>query len=422
MSNQSRSKKCITLNLAVDEEYERLMQDLGGEEHISKSYPEVFSRIQNIREENRQGKLLDDKTILETEEPVADLRNAVYFPAVYYNKGTLTVYIAASFCELPKALYFTLQVYDSNNLLLWHEKIDVDPPQQFVLKKYSRSLSEKNMAGDYRLELRTYVVFPNKDLSAIYNYEDLYICSNMSSDDVFADRANVNAPKKSSDDSKTQPDNGQIRAFYGRYPFRASERDVDYVYENAYDSNNGKVRVMLEAGGYIALSKNIEGGCFTEGDDIAIMDFGCGAVKYTSKGAFLGIANQVFSWMFKPDWNAVIPSKYYFAETVVNLSYKLGIIPPNEISERTLFLSSLIDNDMGNSCRKIRKLHIQIGCVEEHMHILMADGCNREIRDIKIGDQIIASPREKPARSKTSGKERKRKCITSPPWTATDCC
>lgn len=149
---------------------------------------------------------------------------------------------------------------------------------------------------------------------------------------------------------------------------------------------------MLEAGGNIALSKNLEGGCFVEGDDIAIMDFGCGAVKYTSKGASLGIANQIFSWMFKPGWNAKIPAKYYFAETIVNLSYKLSIIPPNETNENTLFLSSLIENDMGNSCRKIRKLHIQIGCVEEHMHILMADGSNREIRDIKIGDQIVASP------------------------------
>lgn len=44
------------------------MQNFGGEEHLSQNYPEVYKQIQYIREENRQGRLLNDKTILETEE------------------------------------------------------------------------------------------------------------------------------------------------------------------------------------------------------------------------------------------------------------------------------------------------------------------------------------------------------------------
>lgn len=374
---------CSTLNLAVDRQYEYLMERFGGEQNVSSRYPEVYKRIKYIQDQNREGRLLDDKTILEIPEPATHLVDAVYLPAVYYANKTLTVYYAASFYEIPKAAYLTLKVLDASGMIVKRQDIDPEKPGHFISGKFE--FKDLNVDNGYQVLLEHYVTLPGKDLSLTLVRETIR------TDPVFAERAMVEAPRKLSDAPSEIPDERQIRAFYDRYPFRPSEKDVDYVYEDAYDHKNNVVNVKLEAAGNITLSKEIEKGSFEDGDDIAIMDFGCGAVKYTSEGASLNIRDKKFTWLFKPEWNAKIPSKYYYSETVVNLSYKLGFFPRGETAEYVLYLTSFLDKDMGNSCRKIRKLHIQIGCVAEHTLVSMADGRKLEIENVRVGDRIIAS-------------------------------
>ncbi|MCI9445676.1 MAG: hypothetical protein HFF69_13410, partial [Oscillospiraceae bacterium] len=301
----------------------------------------------------------------------------------------------------------TIQAINNDGLIVAHKNIDPETPVH--------SLSDKcvfqniNLDSGYSVEFQAYVTRKGKALSATR------VLSSISSEEIFAQRAIIDAPKKRSDKPDTVPDSRYIRAFYDRFPFRKSEADVDYIYENAYDHRSGRVSVNLEAYGKIALSRDITVGSFEGGGDIAIMDFGCGAVKYTSEGASLSIRDKTFTWLFKPEWNASIPCKYYFAETVVHLSYILGFYPRGESSKHVLYLTSFLDADMGNSCRKLRQLKIQIGCVAEGTRVLMGDGTQKEIQNVKIGDQILGAEGEQPGTiiNVWRGKESKMYCITT---------
>lgn len=378
---------CKTLNLAIQEDYSSLMEMLGGEENLKVKYPLVYNCIHNIKQKNEIGELLNDKTILEQTAPTLELMNAIYMPGIYYDYALkkLTIHYVASYCDTVTLANFIIKVFQ-NDMLVKQDTIRPERIGQFYSGKLEYSELRLKTDSPITVIFMPLTVFTGKLLS----YTEVKCTLNINP--PFANRALIENPKKNIDTPDTKPDGLSIRSFYNRYPTSINEKDVDYVFEKSYIPSEERVIVKLPCNGKISLYTEASISGFIESDSYAIMDFGCGAVKYANEsGVRVGWHNGLFQWLFEEEWNAKLKSKYYRASTKVNLSYILSFYQQTHKKPDVLFLSSFLDNGMGYSCRKIRNMIMQIGCVAEGTQVRMADGSLRAIENIAIGDKVRSS-------------------------------
>lgn len=371
---------CKTFDLSNDRDYAQVLDLFGGEARLEK-YPCVREALEQQRRTDGEMGIGQYRTILETDTD--DLRNAVYFPGIYYDvsERKLIVYYALSYSKEPVVQWFTIKIYDETGVIIAKKSISPLQPKQFTAGKHEFTSLKKSTR--YTVELIDLTTFRDRYLSVTELQETVTHC--LEAVPVFGKRAKVLAPKKNRDDAlqDLSGDDEAICAIYNRYPF---DNNVDYVYEDACE--RGIVHVKLEAAGNIELSQQVNVDRMEMGQDLAIMDFGNGAVRYKEAGADLQVANRTFQWLFRPDWGQKTPMSYYLARTRVHLTYKVGFYQRPNTYEDILYMSSLLDADMGYSCRKIRSLVVSVGCVKEGTLVTMADGSKKKIEQIKIGEQV----------------------------------
>ena len=372
---------CKTFDLSEERDYAQVLELLGGEARL-KRYPLVKEALERQRRMDMDRGIAEYRTVLETD--AGDLRNAVYFPGIFYtaDESKLVVYYALSYSRKPMVQWFTIRVYDDRGVIIAQERFSPPQPQQFTAAKCEFVALPRS--SRYKVELTDLTTFTDRYLSMTALQETVVHC--LEAEPVFDTRAQVLAPKKNQDDvlQDLSGDDAPVRAIYNRYPW--NDNTVDYVYDDAYEG--GFVHVKLEAAGNIGLSRQVDPESLEMGQTLAIMDFGSGAVRCDEKAADLQVADKTFQWLFRPDWEQRVPSSYYFARTRAHLTYKVGFYQSPLKYEDILYLSSLLEADMGYSCRKIRCLEVCLGCVEEGTLVAMANGTVKEIERIGIGEKI----------------------------------
>lgn len=390
-----KSITCTTLNLAKEANYSFLINYLGGEERV-KQYKEVYTCINKIREYNKQGEE-PDRTLLEQNEDTAELVNAIYFPGIHYERetGRLTVYYAVSLTQIPQSLFMAFRIYDGQGIVLAEKEIDKSEQKQFYTDRVSILRPEFVGQETLTIEFIVMAIYEEKPLSVtvLSSTIDGSFTKSSHTNTPFISRALVKAPKKNWDlpDEKLPDGTVQnIRAFYNCYPFRTQERDVDYVYDNAYDVKTGIISVKLEGAGSIGLSEKCKKEHIVAEPDFAIMDFGCGAVKYKSEDFGAEIRNGNLHWLFRSNWGTFVDTSCCLANTVANLTYTISLCEDGKAYSDSLFLSSLLQRDIGYNCRRLRKLQVIMGCVAEGTRIMLADGGQKKIEEIQIGEKVRA--------------------------------
>lgn len=372
---------CKTFDLSEERDYAQVVELLGGEARLER-YPCVKEALERQRRTDAERGIAEYRTVLEAN--TGDLRNAVYFPGIHYaaDENKLVVYYALSYSRKPMVQWFTIRVYDDRDVIIAQKRFSPPQPQQFTATKCEFVSLPKS--SRYKVELTDLTTFTDRYMSMTTLQETVVHC--LEAEPVFGTRAQVLAPKKNQDDAlqDLSGDDAPVRAIYNRYPW--NDNTVDYVYDDAYE--RGFVHVKLEAAGNIGLSKQVNPEILQMGQTLAVMDFGNGAVRCDEKAVDLQVADKSFQWLFRPDWEQKVPDSYYFARTRAHLTYKVGFYQSPLKYEDILYLSSLLEADMGYSCRKIRCLEVCLGCIKEGTLVTMADGSGKRIEQIGIGERI----------------------------------
>lgn len=314
-----------------------MLRELGGEERV-KQYGEVWECLQRLRLSDAQRGIEQYKTAL---EDVSVLANAIYFYEIYYDDAvrTLTIGYVLSYMQIPSVQFYKIRVYNANGEIIKERRFMPPTLKQFTAEE---AIIENIDVGDrFKVELTDMSTAGARAINVVDVQEQ--IVHLLETAPVFAARAKIVAPKKNAD-SDTQDltgDDRDIYAYYGRYP-QQGESNVDYVYDEAYDPSKQTVQMMLESAGSIQLSDGVVADRFEKGDELAVMDFGKGAVQDSSGKASLALQDNVFQWVFLPEWGTALPKSLFDAKNIVHLTYKLGFYQRTLIYENILYVTSLL--------------------------------------------------------------------------------
>lgn len=384
------------VNLGNQDEFDKWLTRLGGSAMMAK-YPAVHQELLATRERHLHGEF--DPSLLPNMAEgikVNDLQDAVYFSSINYHDKKLSVTVVVSLTKIAHDFKAKITVHDSKELFKGQKNIS------FSEKKYHVETWEEaiDLGDQFKISINGISFSTQK--STLVLFEDItYKCA---AADPFSGRASINSPKKQTDTplielSDPIQTGKKIRVFYGRYPGSTGEKDVDYVFDKAYDPRKAIVKMTLPLQGKIDLDPKYRLGSYPVQECFSIIDFRNGAAGYMNPdGRHINQNEKSLSWTFDEDWQITLPSKNFGAKTLVDciLQLRLDIsglgLDDSSQYNATYYASSLLDKDIGFNCRRVRQLYVEIGCVLKGSRLLMADGSSKKIEDIRIGDRLAPAP------------------------------
>ena len=186
---------------------------------------------------------------------------------------------------------------------------------------------------------------------------------------------------------KTKPEDF-IMVVYNRTP--GSKEVVDYDYTSQIIQ--GFQQLILDCSGKVKLS---EGKSFNRVEGLNLL------VDSMKGVAFYGneYANRVykttdgFEWKLNNDWKDIVPTSRLPQRDPVNLRMKMNFYCNNDSSLYDITIASDLDPalEIYPNHKKISQLLLLWGCCAEGTKILMADGTEKRIEEIQIGESVICS-------------------------------
>ena len=197
----------------------------------------------------------------------------------------------------------------------------------------------------------------------------------------------VKAPVKKSPGA--QP---PINICYNRAP--ANVEDVDYQYRESFDASTGKQWLWAPLSADVTLEGAAENPFY--GIDMSTfalkMDSRAGFARYVTEGredavrSAFKATDQGFSFALPDEWKTDVPSSRLPARDRVDLYFSVDF-QRQDGTVGTVDISSLQQNPGGGSA-SVGWLNLLWGCVGKGTMVLMADGTERPVERLTVGDVV----------------------------------
>lgn len=187
------------------------------------------------------------------------------------------------------------------------------------------------------------------------------------------------------------PENSEITLAYGRGP--KEHEVIDYTYQKIHLEQRQKV--FLENRGIVTLLDGVE---FVAGDPentTIVLNHGTmGSVQYSNvigEEAFAKLEQNAFKWDFDCDWNATVPCGTMKDSRVYGFDMRLAFFAKREGEEPKRYFVNVSSYQKEESphYKHISNIKVLWGCLAEGSLVLMADGTEKPIEDVRAGDRVM---------------------------------
>lgn len=386
MSNIRNMKDFETykINFNDKDDYNYYVNKLGGAEKLA-NYSHIAEAIQaaaNVSEQRQTSDKSNGQSALEDEK---------YIAYAYYdnNAGKLSYACVISLTANVRVCDIQIDIYDENEIQLAKKYITYKNQSYMVVKDTVSVAKSKFINKKFSVHMLVSTLGKGASaLGADITQATFFI------DDIVKSTDILHPIKKYNEDKP-------IYVFYGRLPTSTDRKKVDYVYNEAL-LPTGNAKMMLDMMGSAVFTDGSNKFTEAEIDEVrAFMDFGRGVVRYNNNdGSKINLVAEKFGlgWYFDNYWGVTLSKNTFNASNISNLTVMLRYKTQGTGDNvNTIFLSSHLDEDLSESCRKIRQFDLKIGCFAAGTRILMADGSLKNIEDIKIGDILLSGKTKTPA-------------------------
>ncbi len=202
---------------------------------------------------------------------------------------------------------------------------------------------------------------------------------------------------------KTAGKTAPVNICYNRFPL--AEEDTDYLFQESFSSGTGVQRLFAPVAAWVEFELDEQGrqDAFSRIDITTFhlkMDCQNGIARYDTTGRetlverhFVAQPDSAkthpsgFSFELDPEWKADVPARRWPKRDRVDLLMEVEF--EHESGKRGSFeLSTTADRSQGN-VGKVDWMNLLWGCVKRGTRVLMADGSERPIEDVRPGDRVL---------------------------------
>ena len=375
---QNEKEVYLDFNNPIHDEYFCLQ--LGGETYFQNELQELYACYLNTKELQKKN---PEMVNVGERDAFKDAAQIVY---AYQDEKHILHFKGIT--ALKHAVYHIserIHIYHDADLIVATGR--VTPNTHFTKYEFEwENTEEKYQSGKI-----TYDYF-----SMWYSKEDNYLRAVIySSDEEISEDANgcVDSISMKNPVHKQTDPNGEIVVCYNRTPSRGEY--IDYDYSEAYDPQSHKQQLFLEVDGEVFLSD-----VFQEFQWIDMTRFvlklycESGVASYSTEGRVEAIRNSFqktdkgFSFHLDKDWKGIVPAARLPIVEDVEFLMRVPFMT-NKGTASILIDSTLSPQKISGDKICISKFHLLWGCVSGDTRVLMADGFEKQIRDIRIGDRVL---------------------------------
>lgn len=372
----------VTLDLAKEEDYNYVLKSYGGKELLN-SYTNLKQLLEQTKAANARGEWAGYRMLPVREgDGVNGLEDAVYIAYAYYNqeKKSLDYECVVSLCAPAKVCNVQIDLSDVYQKQIG-KKYVVYKNQNYMFIKDTLQLElEKLPQNLFEITMTVSLLGRQRNIMDIVVRKRRFCVQDI------VGTTNIAHPTK----KFTQDDT--INVFFGRLPGRWDKK-IDYIYNEAYLPEKNCAEMTLDVMGNAAFSAaDTQFKEMVIDECEAIMDLKRGAFYYHNPGGMVmeKDGDNGFGWYFDSDWGGTIPKDSFQAsnrsQMTMTLRYKASSTGD---TVHTLTMTSCLEKDLSESCKHVRELDLKIGCFAKGTRITMADGSEREIESIRMGDHVI---------------------------------
>ncbi|WP_027398471.1 Hint domain-containing protein [Anaerovorax odorimutans] len=378
-----KDEDMVKLDFTNPAHREFFLQELGGEENFQSQFPKLYQHY------SAEVNGLNKKVTVGEPDVFQDAVDITYG---FYDQKKKAVICkgVTSIKRNAQHICQRIHVYDmSGNIIVETGQVVPSTHHAEMMLDYPCTLTER--------QKKEGIVFDY--FSLWYDEEEKHLNSALysSMDELswqtnsYIDKVTINNPKH----IKTTPDS-MIIVCYDRSS--ASGETVDYdCYKEAFDEKTHQQLLYLDVGADVDL--NSQAGTFSTinlSRFLLKLDCQSGIAEYKKEGRTQEIMNKFkatekgFSFALDNDWLGTVPAARLPMREPVDFLLRLEFLTDNYQKKGRLIIDSHTNPDTtGDYVIPISKLQLLWGCVAADTKILMADGTERLVKDIKIGDEIL---------------------------------
>ncbi|MDR2538985.1 MAG: hypothetical protein LBC43_05075, partial [Bifidobacteriaceae bacterium] len=216
-----------------------------------------------------------------------------------------------------------------------------------------------------------------------------YQLAHIDVDEVFFTSTHVDSIKVIDPVHKRNPPDSPIVVCYGRIP--GNPEPVDYEYNAEFVGSTQKL--LLDVGANIYLS---DGKTFDSIDpqsfSLTMIAEGQGGARYhvddfEKLQQRFGKTDQGFDFQLDNDWGDIVPTRRLQARDLAYLTFYTDFYYTDSTTD-SITISSNTNMQTSKNEVQISPLLLLWGCLAKGSQILMADGSNQAIEDVRIGDTV----------------------------------
>lgn len=376
--SKTESKGRIKLNFSNPEHHSCMVGLFGGEEAMKAKFPHHHAVMANTLKSNHA------VTKDTTSSGFVDFSR---IEDIFYakNEKELSTYSYANLAGAAQTIYLTVTVYRAGKQIDFNSGFSYSTSHANI-KTLSKNITPIGGEND-DIEVILHVSWQKNNLMYSEVSYDLRNSREYSLTEIIKD-INVIHPR-----NIKSPADSPITVTFGRTGFYTEA--LDYEYESVRKEN--LQMMFLEIKGEATL---VDGAKFVKGHpietDIVLNHAELGTIFYAQtipEGSIVKIENNKFKWKIDYDWENKIPSSIYatIREYAFDMSLSFSAIRPGESepSKYSIEITSF-DKPANPHCKKINRIELRWGCLAEDSIVRMADGSEKRIQEISIGDMVKA--------------------------------
>jgi hypothetical protein len=344
----------------------------GGEQHIQKNYPKLFTSYQNATKlppttspDNTPPGFINRAHIIEFS---IDPQSKSFF-----SNGTTVLTTTSN-------IHMVIEIYINDEIKGRDFKSFVQS-QSGSLDCTSEAIPSFSAKDKAVAILTSY--WTNNEQSLLYG-ASMTEQLNYDGDECISSIDCLN-PKKN---SSMYPD--KIRISYGRYP--KIKEPIDYAYSDSRDKS-GNQKLLLDVNGNVTLKSGYTFDSL-KSYDLSLSSVERGAIVYQAAPPECTKTSPGFDWSFSNDWLDSIPDSVRYGTEQYYLDLRIYFTckdSAGNIYLQNIDVTSFNHQNLKSNIKQIPPLELLWGCLAKDTPIKMSDSSEKPISEIKIGD-IIATP------------------------------
>lgn len=367
----------------------RIIEHLGGLETIKKESPQVWEFLKDI-------KVHPSVSTVRMQANPIDLYLSV--DELFSDSQGIHSLLRADYGSKQKIFAVVADIYDADN----DQLIDtISKCYEDIIYQECNFLSASTQAKlSARNKIRINADFTySEDGVTAHEQTVVFELDEFANGEVIIDDIQVTAPRAK---------NGKRTiVLYDREPHVTEKTDYHYTNVMLPGGKSAKFKMPFE--GKVTVAENYEIDSIStkikgEEPKLCVLLQNGDGVNYSNVKTFaaqcvISADKKSVSWKIDDDWNAVLDLSHFKASTTVAFSCVFSLIVKNKDYPLLTFhpkvMITSVDDPQpraeGAGAFEIEKIDISWGCVAEDTMILLEDGSEKPISDIRIGDRVSSA-------------------------------